>query len=284
MRKVAKIGFAKLAQVLMFIGALAASVHPRPLFAQSGTVVARVVPLSDSIAEVFSPAAVRLVSPREKFYNVGDHVKRGDPIVILEHRYNLHDSAHISNLRWDLLKAKLDAQYRAAEARIARERGERMVSLGNMSGQQLQRLKADEMQAKAEYDKARTLLDQQDQQIGNQTLVRRPLTAPIEGDVAEAYFTQGQLVYEGFKLYRIVNLAQVGVTAHIREEDYQGQSLGSKATFRFDSLPGKVFTGTLSIIAPNADPDTRTRELTYRVDNPEQQLRFGMIGRMEAGK
>ena len=114
--------------------------------------------------------------------------------------------------------------------------------------------------------------------------MRRPLNSPIEGDIAEAFFTQNQLVYEGFKLYRIVNIAQVGVTAHVREEDYQAKPLGSKARFKFDSIPGKGFTGTLEIIAPNADPDTRTRELTYRVDNADQLLRFGMIGRMEAEK
>ena len=240
--------------------------------------------MCSSDLEVFSPAAARMVSPREKFFNVGDHVKKGEALVILEHRYNLHDAAHISNVRWDLLKVKLEAQYRAAETRVARERGDRLVALGNMSGQRLQRLKADELQAKAEYDKARTLLEQQDQQIGNQTLVRRPLNSPIEGDIAEAFITQNQLVYEGFKLYRIVNIAQVGITAHVREEDFQAPALGSKARFRFDTVPGKVFTGTLEIIAPNADPDTRTRELTYRVDNAEQLLRLGMIGRMEAAK
>jgi RND family efflux transporter MFP subunit len=236
------------------------------------------------VAEVFSPAAARLVSPREKFFNVGDRVKKGEAIVILEHRYNLHDAAHISNQRWDLLKVKLDTQYRATEARIARERAERLLAMGKISGQELQHRKAEEMQAKAEYDKARTLLEQQDQQIGNQTLVRRPLGSPIEGEIAEAFFTQNQLVYEGFKLYRIVNLAQVGITAHIREEDFRAQPLGSKARFQFDNFPGKAFTGTLEIIAPSADPDTRTREITYRVENPEQLLRFGMIGRMEAGK
>src|SRR5262245_11648162 len=69
-----------------------------PVLAQS-QVVERVVPLPDSVAEVFSPAAGRMVSPREKFYNVGDHIKKGDPIIIIEHRYNLHDAAHISNQR-----------------------------------------------------------------------------------------------------------------------------------------------------------------------------------------
>src|SRR5262245_8998967 len=88
--------------------ALAGYLH---VLAQSQRVVARVVPLPDSVAEVFSPAAGRMVSPREKFYNVGDHIKKGDPIIIIEHRYNLHDAAHISNQRWDLLKVKLDTQY-----------------------------------------------------------------------------------------------------------------------------------------------------------------------------
>ena len=123
-----------------------------------------------------------MVSPRERFFNVGDHVKKGEPIVILEHRYNLHDAAHISNLRWDLLKVKLDTQYRATEARVARERGERLVALGNMSGQELQRLKADELQAK---------------ETGADAVAREKWTpAPPKVDVERGFFFSAETLSE----------------------------------------------------------------------------------------
>ncbi|MSO19180.1 MAG: HlyD family efflux transporter periplasmic adaptor subunit [Acidobacteria bacterium] len=251
------------------------------LRAQSTNFLGKVVHLPDSSAEIFSPATGRTISPKEKPYTVGDRVKKGDPVVIIEHRYNMHDQAHISNQRWDLLKVLLDTRYRALVARVARERGERLMSLGNLSGQQLQHMQAEELDARAEYEKARTLIGQQDEQIGNVSPTRKPLASPIDGEIAEATFTQNQTVNEGFKLYRIVNLAQVGVAARVIESQFRPWPMGTTAGIRFDNLPGKVFTGTLEIIEPAVDPETRTRELIFRVSNPDELLRFGMIGRVE---
>lgn len=249
--------------------------------AQATKFLGRVVPLPDSIAEIFAPTTARMVSPRERPFTVGDRVKKGEPVVIVEHRYNLHDAAHISNARWDLLKIMLETRYRALETRVARERAERLMGLGNVSGQELQRLKAEEMEAKAEFEKARNLVGQQDEQIGNAALVRKPLASPIDGEIAEATFTQNQMVNEGFRLFRIVNLSEVGVAARVAESDFHPWPPGSVARIRFDSYPGKAFTGKLETIQPVVNPETRTREVIFRVSNPDELLRFGMIGRVE---
>src|SRR5581483_2772493 len=146
----------------------------------------KVVPLPNSIADVIAPDTGRIISPREQPYTVGDRVKKGTPIAIIQHVYNLHDASHISNLRWDYLRDMLEARYAALEARVRREKTERLVSLGSASGSDLLEAKRAELLAKAEYEKRKSLLEEQDQQIqGGANLVRRPRNAPIDGQISE---------------------------------------------------------------------------------------------------
>lgn len=252
-----------------------------PAAAQTASFLGKVTPLPNTVAEVFAPATGRIVPPRERPFTVGDRVKKGDPLAIIEHRYNLHDAAHISNARWDLLQVMLEARYAATAARIERERAERLLKLGTVSGQQAQELRAAELVAKAEYNQQRTLLMQQDEQIQGSGLVRRGLFSPIEGEISLANFTQGQMVNEGYLLFRIVNRSEVGVTARIPESEYRRWPAGTAAKIRFDSLPGKEFSGRLEQFLPVVDPQSRTRDLLFRVENPGELLRFGMIGQVE---
>ena len=133
----------------------------------------------------------------------------------------------------------------------------------------------------SEYLRRNALLDQQDEQIKSTTLERRGLMAPIDGQISLANFTQGQMIYEGFLLYRIVNLSQVAGSARVPESSFQPWPPGTVARIRFDDFPGREFTGRLEMILPTVDPLSRAREVLFRVDNPEELLRFGMIGRVE---
>lgn len=250
-------------------------------WAQQASFLGQVVPLSGTVADVNSPAAGQMIPARLKPYTVGDRVKKGEPLLVISNRYNLHDDAHLSTVRWDLLQQMIEARYAALEARVAREKAERLKGLGSVSGQQLAQLKAAEQVSQAEYLRRKALLDQQDEQIQGTTLERRGLTAPIDGQISLANFTQGQMVYEGFLLYRIVNLKQVAVSARVPESSFRPWPQGTVAQIRFDDFPGREFTGRLERILPTVDPLSRAREVLFRVDNPEELLRFGMIGRIE---
>jgi RND family efflux transporter MFP subunit len=249
--------------------------------AQSGSFFGKVVDLPNTVADVLSPATGRVISPRATPFTVGDRVQKGEPLAVIEHRLNLHDASHISNSRWDLLKIEMEARYVALQARIEREEAERLLGLGSVSAQRVQELKAAELVAKAEHEKQRILLLQLDEQIQASNPKRQPLTAPIEGEIALANFTQGQMIHEGAVLFRIVNRREVGVSARVPEADFQPWPVGTAARIRFDGLPGREFAGRLEQILPGVDPQSRTRDILFRVDNPGEMLRFGMIGQVE---
>lgn len=249
--------------------------------AQQAVVLGKVTPLPNTVAEIYSPADGRITPAREQPFAVGDTVKKGDPLAIIEHRYNLHDLSHMGTVRWELLSVTLEARRVAVKARVDRERAERLQKLGSVSEQEAQALRAAEMVAEAEYEKRRTLLEHQDAQVQGSEITRKGLFAPIDGEISFANFTQGQLITEGVLLYRIVNRNEVGFAARFPEGDRRPLEGKLTARIRFDSLPEKVYTGKLQTVAPLVDPQSRTREVLFRLENPGQLLRYGMIGRLE---
>lgn len=249
--------------------------------AQTSLVFARVVPVADSVSEVYAPATGRIIPATPQPLTVGANIKKGDPIAIIEHRYNLHDWVHLTTVRWDFLSTVLDARYALTRARVDREKAERLLGLGSISGQEVQALRAAEQVAQATYDKRKALLDQQDAQIQQASLVRRGILSPMTGDISFVNFTQGQMVNEGFLLYRLTTLAQVGIAARLPESDRRAFDGKLSIRVRFDNLPGKTYTGKLEAVPPIVDPESRVREVIFRVDNPGELLRFGMIGAAE---
>ncbi len=265
----------------LLLPARAADQRPAP---PRANVLGKVVALPDTIAEVQSPATGRILSPRERPFTIGDTVKKGDPLAILEHRFNLHDSSHLSTIRWDLLSLMLDARTAALEAKIAREKAERLLAIGTASGQEVQALKAAEAVAQAEYQKRKTLLEEQDSQAQGAELVRRGIFSPIDGTISFISFTQGQTINEGVLLFRIANRKEVGFTARFPETEFHRWEGKAAARFHFDSLPGKVFVGRPEVVAPTVDLQSRTRDVLFRVANTGEYLRYGMIGWLEESR
>ena len=244
-------------------------------------VLGKIVPLPNTVAEVYSPADGRIVAARETPFAVGDTVEKGDPLAVIEHRYNLHDLSHMGTVRWELLSVMLDARRVAVQARVGREKAERLLRLGSTSEQEVQALRAAEEVAEAEFQKRRILLEFQDAQVQGSEITRKGLFAPTEGEISFASFTQGQLITEGVLLYRIVDRRVVAFAARFPESDPRRLKENLRVRVRFDGLPDKVYPGTLVTVSPLVDPQSHTREVLFRVANPGLLLRYGMIGYME---
>lgn len=75
----------------------------------------------------------------------------------------------------------------------------------------------------------------------------------------------------------IADLSHVWVLCDVYENDLAGIHLGQHADIQLNAFPGKVFSGTISDIGAQLDPNLRTAKVRIQVANPDHLLRIGMF-------
>jgi len=156
------------------------------------------------------------------------------------------------------------------EQRIAKE------NLNNIS--QLQSAEAEYRAAQANLKSARTTLSLLKSQPGGKASI--PIRAPIGGVVNARKITMGELVTADDKLMKIVNLDEVAVEAAIYEKDISDIRIGAPVVIRVDALKNHVFTGKITFLGSELDPETRTLTARALINN-SGALRPGMFARGE---
>lgn len=106
--------------------------------------------------------------------------------------------------------------------------------------------------------------------------------APIGGFLDRIYVDRGEYVDPGKPLVRLVQVERLKVIAAVPEKDVsylsEGQSVEIE-TAVINSSAKLRLQGTISSIAYAADDITRTYRTQINIDNPDKQLRPGMIVR-----
>lgn len=75
----------------------------------------------------------------------------------------------------------------------------------------------------------------------------------------------------------IADLSHVWIICDVYENDLAGVHLGQHADIQLNAFPGKVFSGTISDIGAQLDPNLRTAKVRIQVENPQNLLRLGMF-------
>jgi membrane fusion protein, copper/silver efflux system len=104
--------------------------------------------------------------------------------------------------------------------------------------------------------------------------------SPISGIVAKLGVRQGMQVGPGIKLFEIVDLSTVWITAEIVENQAAWITEGKKVEARVAALPGKVFEGKVEYVYPELMRETRTLMARVSVKNPGLQLKPGMFAEL----
>src|SRR5690606_26294880 len=81
----------------------------------------------------------------------------------------------------------------------------------------------------------------------------------------------------------LVDLSRVRLRVGLTAAELDLVSVGDQLEVEFADLGGRRFTAELRSISPLSDPRTGTYAAELWLDNPEQRLRQGMIGRVELG-
>jgi len=81
-------------------------------------------------------------------------------------------------------------------------------------------------------------------------------------------------------MVNLVNVDKLKVNVDVPELDVKYLKVGQIAGVRVDAFPGRDMLGTISFVSFKADPATKTFLVRVLVDNPNHEVRAGMIARV----
>ncbi len=191
----------------------------------------------------------------DKIYvEVGDRVKKGDNLFLMDRTQLYQLQLQLSNLEKDL--SRLDT----------------LLKTGSVKQQQYD-------QMKTQYDVTRTNVDF----MTENTL----LEAPFNGVITGKYFEDGEM-YSGTPttptgrsaVVTIMQTDPLKVIVGISEQYYPLIRKGMKAVVVSDVFKNDVFTGTVYRVAPTINASTRSFDVEIELPNRNGVLKPGMFARV----
>jgi HlyD family secretion protein len=197
--------------------------------------------------------------------DVGDRVKRGQELVRL--RDDLL-SADLASRRANLQQAEATLENAAAALR----RAQTLSESGVVSQSDLDRLRSEELAARARVEVARA-----DLEAAELRLKYTRVTAPDDGVVSARNVAVGQVAQVGTEMLRIVRQGRLEWRAEIPESRLRDIKVGQEVVLT--TADGATIEGKVRTVAPTVDTATRLG-LVY-VDIPSENARAGMFARGE---
>jgi Cu(I)/Ag(I) efflux system membrane fusion protein len=96
--------------------------------------------------------------------------------------------------------------------------------------------------------------------------------APRDGIVLERNATEGMRAQAGDVLFRVADISTVWATVDVAERDLGAIAVGQSVTVRARSFPGREFAGTISVVYPQVNRDTRTARVRIELANSDLAL------------
>jgi cobalt-zinc-cadmium efflux system membrane fusion protein len=213
------------------------------------------------IARVGSPVAGRIL---KLYVFEGETVRAGTVLA------TLHSTSQ-SDTQMSLIKAYSDQTL----AEAATKRAEQLVAADVIGRAELERRRAEVVQASAEvsaYETQLRGLGMTNAQMKSLQTTRKlsadyPIVTPRGGTVLERKVTVGQVVQPADPAFTIADLSSVWVVANVPEEEAGMLRKGLEVSVRIPALPQQAIQGVLSYVAPTVDPITRTVEVRMDLSN-----------------
>jgi cobalt-zinc-cadmium efflux system membrane fusion protein len=220
----------------------------------------------ESYAEVGSVVASRAV---RILASPGDSVRRGQPLVELQ-------SLELGRARADYLSARARAELARASVARKRELAGRVVPLRDVQEAEANARAAD-ADLQATMASLRALgLSESDLRSGGGSDARLTLRSPVSGTVIERNVVAGQMTDPSKPLFRVGDLSRLWLRVHAFERDAVRVRTGSVARVVFPALPGRAFTGTVTLVGRQVDVVSRTIPVRIEIANTGDVLRPGM--------
>ena len=226
------------------------------------------------IAHVGSPVAGRIL---KLLVFEGQYVKAGTVLAMLH-------STNLSDTQFALIKASSQKELAAA----AEKRAEQLVKADVIGQAELERRRAELLQATTEAASYRTQLlglGMTAAQISKLETTRKlsadyPIVTPRSGTVLKRDITIGQVIQPADPAFTIADLSSVWIVANVPEEDAGPLQSGMQVEVRIPALPKQKITGHLAFVSPIVDPATRTVEVRMDIANSSGLLKPDELANM----
>jgi membrane fusion protein, heavy metal efflux system len=238
--------------------------------------VGQVRPRVDGHAELHAPQAGRVVAVGGKLPVIGDPVKKGQQLLIIEQALGAAESG---NLQAEALRARSAVADAKAERDQRRRDLERMQSLRGVVAEK--EIQAAELALRlAEQDVSRAQAEVA--LFGGGQLQRTVVSSPIDGVVAEAHAAAGEVVRPEDPLLTILDPQVLWVEAEVFDTDLPRVEQAKAALVRIEGYE-QPFPATLFRLGQVVSPTTRTTKAIFSVPNPDGRLRPGMFASIAIG-
>ncbi len=109
------------------------------------------------------------------------------------------------------------------------------------------------------------------------------ITSPIDGAVIKKMANEGELTGAGTPIFYITSNRQSDwvVRVGVSDKDWARLKVGDKANVALDAYPTKTFTGTVTKLAPAADPMNKLYEIEVRINPNGQRFASGLFAKVE---
>lgn len=106
-------------------------------------------------------------------------------------------------------------------------------------------------------------------------------TAPRDGVILERTAVEGMRAMPGDVLFRLADTSVIWVIADVAEQAIDAVKIGAAATIKVRSLPGREFKGSVALIYPQVNAETRTTKVRIELANPDGVLLPEMFADVE---
>jgi len=210
--------------------------------------------------------------------DLGDPVKKGDLLARIESKALgqgvTSAQAGVSSAQANVVAAQ--AKVDVARREVART--EALVKGGASPARDLDNAQsnldsaiASLSAARAGVAAARSGVASASSQLGDSTV-----RSPIDGVVLKRDVNKGDVVQPGASLYEIIVPSSMRLEASVSSEDLGALENGRRVDFEVRGYGGQQFEGTISRIAPAADPVTRQIAIIVEIPNPGGKLIAGL--------
>lgn len=233
---------------------------------ESAAILGELHPNENAYAEVGAPVASRIVSVNAA---PGQTVSIGQALAVLQNSDvgKARSEAIAAQARLDLASKTLDRKRRLGAERIVAQR-------------EIQEAEANVESATAEVRASKATLHALGLSATDAEHLSDdptfPVRSPVAGTVIDRDAVQGQLADPSKPLFRVGNLTRLWLTVHAFERDVVRVKLGSSAHIAFAALPGRAFTGRVTLVGKQVELDSRTVPVRIEVENRDGSLRPGM--------